>query len=152
MGLKSVQGQAETLIFECIKCKRIESPQPERTIDISDLSLKVEAKNVFINLPVCPTCGAISAIFFVSGEAKVEGPISHLRAILLKRVYELEGGDANEDLAQVKAVLAKIETSYADSCTEEARQEFLGSKNFEKLDKFDKPLKEEKKENKDEKE
>jgi hypothetical protein len=133
VGLKSIQGEAEALIFECVSCKR-RGNSAERTISFSDLNLRIEPKNVLMDLPACPECGAISTIFFVSEAAKVQCATSHLRAILLKRKYEMEGGDNNEKLASAKVVLARLQKSYTKFCTKKAQREFLGERTFNKLD------------------
>lgn len=140
MGLKSVQGDAGTLIFNCVRCKS-NGDESARTVNISDLTLRSTPQIIAMDLPKCPTCGSGSTMFFVPSEAAMNGAMAHLRAIILKKCYDAGGGDGNADLSDAKAALEKITTSYDDNGTTLAKDQFLGNEAFTELDRTTQPLK-----------
>lgn len=136
MGLESYNGTAKTIVFRCRECERL-GDDPLRTIAEGDMELYKGENFVGVQLPDCPNCGTRSLI--VPGTA-LQGPISHLRAVLLNRLYEAGGGDGNGDLSDYKPTVDALKTSYTDKATTEANDQFLGNADFETADKGGQPI------------
>jgi len=138
MGLVSYNGEEKTITFRCKRCEEL-GHEPTRAIQENDIILAEGAGFVGVELPLCPNCKSRS--YILPGQ-ELKGPMTHLRAILHRRIYEAAGGDANLDLAKHKEFIDSMKTSYSNVATKDAKDEFDGKKNFSSADKTGKPLKE----------
>jgi hypothetical protein len=143
MGVAFYNRGAGTIGFVCPTCKE-NGQESLRTIPISDIELVWDSERtdhpdfkVFAKYPLC-TCGTQSMSFFGTEVLNVPG---HIRALLLKKLYTDGGGDSNADLAPCKTLLNALQTSYANTATEEAKGQFADTVAAFIVDSNSKPIK-----------
>lgn len=134
MALQSYDAEKQEIVFYCSNCAK-KGNDPLRVIAVTDLAITSQGSPGVV-LPPC-SCGAVS---YILPGGKIGGPVSHMRALILKRAYVAAGGDANEALAPHSACLTKLDLSYSADCTEAAAREFRGEIAVTKVDKSAEPL------------